>query len=120
MPKPRIGICLSGGGFRAAFYALGVLRYLAEAELLESVVAISAVSGGSIAAAALADRADLLAAQGWTVDAFLADIDRPFRTALTTHISATRGCSNQRPHASGAAVPAVGRSWASYWRSGCT
>ena len=85
MPKPRIGICLSGGGFRAAFYALGVLRYLAEAELLESVVAISAVSGGSIAAAAFADRADVLAAQGWTVDAFLAEIDLPFRTALTTH-----------------------------------
>src|SRR5438105_406406 len=51
---PRIGICLSGGGFRASFYALGVFRYLAEAGLLGDVVAVSAVSGGSLAAAASA------------------------------------------------------------------
>src|SRR5438045_1299230 len=62
--RPRIGICLSGGGFRASFYALGVMRYLAEAALLNDTVAISAVSGGAIAAAAVADRAELLPAGG--------------------------------------------------------
>jgi NTE family protein len=81
--KPRIGICLSGGGFRASFYALGVMRYLAEADLLGDVVGVSAVSGGSIAAAALADRADSVAAGGWTVGAFLEHVDRPFREVVT-------------------------------------
>jgi predicted acylesterase/phospholipase RssA len=78
-----IGVCFSGGGFRASFYALGILRYLAEARLLDRLVAVSAVSGGSIAAAAAADRwARFLAASG-TVDAFLEEIDAPFRLAVT-------------------------------------
>ncbi|HEY2142266.1 MAG TPA: patatin-like phospholipase family protein [Solirubrobacteraceae bacterium] len=83
MAKPSIGVCLSGGGFRASFYGLGVLRYLAEANLLGSVVAISAVSGGSIAAAAVADSAGELAAGAFSLDAFLASVDRPFRDAVT-------------------------------------
>jgi NTE family protein len=86
-PEPtavKIGVCLSGGGFRASFYALGVLRYLAEANLLDDVVGVSAVSGGSIAAAVLADRADALAAGGWTTSAFLEHVDQPFRQVVTT------------------------------------
>src|SRR2546430_12586879 len=43
----------------------------------------SAVSGGSLAAAALADRADAVAAGGWSADAFLEHGDRPFRSAVT-------------------------------------
>ncbi len=43
--QERLGLCLSGGGFRASFYALGALRYLAESEHLLRVGAISAVSG---------------------------------------------------------------------------
>lgn len=81
--RPRIGICFSGGGFRASFYALGVLRYLAEAGLLADVVGISAVSGGSIAAAALADRGDALAAGGPVLAAFLREVDAPFRSTVT-------------------------------------
>lgn len=46
------GVCLSGGGFRASLYGLGVLRYLAEARFLPSVATLCGVSGGSIAAAA--------------------------------------------------------------------
>ncbi len=80
----KIGLCLSGGGFRASFYALGVLRYLAEANLLGDVVGVSAVSGGSIAAAAFADRADALAANGWSGNAFLEHVDQPFRQVVTT------------------------------------
>jgi len=83
MPNPRIGVCLSGGGFRASFYGLGVLRYLAEANLLGSVVAISAVSGGSIAAGTVADRSDALARAGWSVDGFLEHVDGPFRGTVT-------------------------------------
>lgn len=44
----KIGIALSGGGIRAAVFHLGVLRYLAEAQLLDKVTYISSVSGGSL------------------------------------------------------------------------
>lgn len=83
--RPRIGVCLSGGGFRAAFYALGGLRYLAEAGRLDDVAAISAVSGGSIAAATLADGAHGLDAAGWSRETFLREVDRPFRAHVTQH-----------------------------------
>ena len=59
------------------------MRYLAEVGLLADVVAVSAVSGGSIAAAALADHADKIAASGWTAESFLREVDRPFREVVT-------------------------------------
>lgn len=44
----KIGLALSGGGMRAIIFHLGVLKYLAEKKLLESIEYISSVSGGSI------------------------------------------------------------------------
>lgn len=79
---PSIGLCFSGGGFRAALYAVGVARYLAEAGLLPRVRAISAVSGGSIAAALLADRWPDLRAAGFAPATFIHTIEEPFRIAL--------------------------------------
>jgi NTE family protein len=81
--RRRIGVCLSGGGFRASFFALGILRYLAEAGCLADVVGISAVSGGSIAAAALADKAGLLRAEGSSEAVFLREVYEPFRSVVT-------------------------------------
>lgn len=78
-----IGLCLSGGGLRAALYALGVVRYLAEAGLLSQVRAVSAVSGGSVAAAVLADRWPALAAEGFSLDSFRREIENPFHEAVT-------------------------------------
>jgi predicted acylesterase/phospholipase RssA len=49
----RIGLALSGGGFRATLFHLGVTRFLAETGLLTRVKLVSAVSGGSIFAAHL-------------------------------------------------------------------
>jgi NTE family protein len=49
----RIGLALSGGGFRAAVFHLGVLRYLAEQDLLEQVTQVSSVSGGSLVTGAI-------------------------------------------------------------------
>jgi NTE family protein len=46
-------LTLSGGGMRALIFHLGVLRQLAASRLLESVVGLSTVSGGSLAVAAL-------------------------------------------------------------------
>ena len=48
-----IGLALSGGGFRATLYHLGVIRYLRDSETLPLVGDIAAVSGGSILAAHL-------------------------------------------------------------------
>jgi len=46
----RIGLSLSGGGFRATVFHLGVLARLAEEERLEDVAFLSTVSGGSLCA----------------------------------------------------------------------
>jgi len=54
--RPRIALALSGGGFRASIFHLGVLRRLAEEKWLDKVDVISAVSGGSIVGAFAAIR----------------------------------------------------------------
>src|SRR6478672_13931843 len=47
----KIGLALSGGGFRASLYHLGLLRFLRDAGALSQVTHITSVSGGSIIAA---------------------------------------------------------------------
>ena len=49
--EPKIGLALSGGGFRASLFHLGVIRRLEELGVMKNVAAISSVSGGSIIAA---------------------------------------------------------------------
>ena len=49
-----IGLCLSGGGFRAMLFHLGALFRLNELGLLGKLDRVASVSGGSIAAGALA------------------------------------------------------------------
>lgn len=44
----KVGLALSGGGFRASLFHLGVLARLAEMDVLRSVEVLSTVSGGSI------------------------------------------------------------------------
>ncbi|MBD8601360.1 patatin-like phospholipase family protein [Pseudomonas sp. CFBP 8771] len=51
---PGMGLCLSGGGYRAMLFHVGSLWRLYEAGLLFSVERISSVSGGSITNAVLA------------------------------------------------------------------
>jgi predicted acylesterase/phospholipase RssA len=51
-PGPAIGLALSGGGFRAAAFHLGVLRGLRAAGRLQDVQVVSGVSGGALLAAA--------------------------------------------------------------------
>ena len=48
-----IGLCLSGGGYRAAVFHLGSLLRLNEAGLLPRLRTVSSVSGGSIVAGLL-------------------------------------------------------------------
>ena len=49
--RGRLGLALSGGGFRASLFHLGVLARLAEVDALRGVEALSTVSGGSIVGA---------------------------------------------------------------------
>ncbi len=49
--RGKVGLALSGGGFRASLYHIGVLAKLAEFDMLRNVEVISSVSGGSIVAA---------------------------------------------------------------------
>jgi predicted acylesterase/phospholipase RssA/MinD-like ATPase involved in chromosome partitioning or flagellar assembly len=44
----KVGLALSGGGFRASLFHIGILARLAEADLLRHVEVLSCVSGGSI------------------------------------------------------------------------
>jgi predicted acylesterase/phospholipase RssA len=44
----KVGLALSGGGFRASLFHIGVLAYLAEQDVLRRVEVLSCVSGGSI------------------------------------------------------------------------
>ena len=53
---PWVNLCLSGGGFRATLFHLGVVRLLLDAGLLAQVRHIHSVSGGSILAAHLVSR----------------------------------------------------------------
>src|SRR5262245_28750386 len=55
----KIGLALSGGGFRATLYHLGLVRFLRDAGFLQQVTHITSVSGGSITAAHLALNWDL-------------------------------------------------------------
>lgn len=48
MMQGKLGLALSGGGFRASLYHIGVLAKLAELDLLRKIECLSCVSGGSI------------------------------------------------------------------------
>ena len=49
----KLGLALSGGGFRATLFHLGVIKCLSDGGLLKNVSHVTAVSGGSILAAHL-------------------------------------------------------------------
>jgi NTE family protein len=52
-PEPGLGLCLSGGGYRAMIFHLGAIIRLNETGYLSKLKRISSVSGGSITAAML-------------------------------------------------------------------
>jgi len=50
-PRDKLGLALAGGGFRASLFHIGVLRRMAELDLLRYLEVLSTVSGGSIVGA---------------------------------------------------------------------
>ena len=74
--RPGLALCLSGGGYRAAAFHLGVLDALDRLGLLGELRVLSTISGGTIAGAAYA----LATAAGEPFPAFA----RRFRRTLAT------------------------------------
>lgn len=84
LPKPRLALALSGGGFRAAVFHLGVLRRIAEMGWLDRVDIISSVSGGAIIGGYLAIHWQEMLKDGGTAEALEKTIVRPFLRIVTT------------------------------------
>jgi NTE family protein len=63
-PADGVGLCLSGGGYRAMLFHVGVVWRLHDAGWLERLDRVSSVSGGSITAGALALAWPRLASDG--------------------------------------------------------
>jgi predicted acylesterase/phospholipase RssA len=87
----KVGLALSGGGFRASFYHLGVLARLAELNVLRHVEVLSCVSGGSIVGACywLALRRRMLKTSPLTRVDYLAlvkEVIRHFLDAVATNL----------------------------------
>jgi NTE family protein len=88
----RIGLALSGGGFRAAAFHLGVFQKLEQLNLLHRLDVLSCVSGGSIAGAFLAlnwksgtvlqDLENYLLSQSIAVGSVIGGILDPFESRL--------------------------------------
>ncbi len=76
--RAGLGLCLSGGGFRAALFHLGALRRLNELGILSKLDTISSVSGGSIISAHLANRIRPWPRPGTVYDAWEKDVAEPF------------------------------------------
>src|SRR5258705_3377859 len=91
LPKAKrkgIGLCLSGGGFRATLFHLGALRRLNELSVLSrsDFRTVASVSGGSIVSAQLADAFThlvLTAGQPIPREVWERDVQAPLR-AFTT------------------------------------
>lgn len=74
---PPIAVTLSGGGFRATLSGLGVLRFVADAGMLDRVRYVSSVSGGSVANGVFAARFPAVREGGFTAEVFDSQVLRP-------------------------------------------
>ncbi|HKZ05784.1 MAG TPA: patatin-like phospholipase family protein [Methylomirabilota bacterium] len=79
-PESGLALCLSGGGYRAMVFHVGVLWRLNEAGYLRRLARVSSVSGGSITAAVLGLKWNRLAFDGAGVaKAFQTEVVEPVR-----------------------------------------
>ena len=87
LPEKGIALCLSGGGYRAMLFHLGVLWRLNEVGYLPKIDRISSVSGGSIIAALLGLKwAKLSFDQQVVGQQFVTEIVEPLRRLASTTI----------------------------------
>lgn len=85
----RVGVAMSGGGHRAAVFAVGVLQYLADSGTNRDVTSIASVSGGSMTNAYVGQQVDFAAVDGPT---FEREVTAPLlrQVALRGTLFATR------------------------------
>jgi len=83
-----IGLCLSGGGFRASLFHIGSLWRLNELGVLKAVRRVSSVSGGSITSGVLALKWAELASSGWSVEAFNELVAEPVKQFCSRNVDA--------------------------------
>ena len=81
---PAFSMAFSGGGFRATLAALGVVRFMADAGLLDRVRCISSVSGGSVAHGLFARDYRELQAGGFSRESVDELVISPFVNAIST------------------------------------
>jgi NTE family protein len=79
--REGIGLCLSGGGYRATLFHLGALRCLHDMEMLEQITHVSSASGGSLIAA--------IWASAGTITNFQQQIAKPAKALCRTNIRTT-------------------------------
>jgi predicted acylesterase/phospholipase RssA len=96
----KLGIALSGGGFRASLFHIGVLAALAEFDLLRHIEVLSCVSGGSVIGAHYAleikrlienatgriDQNEYIAAVENVARTFLAGVQQNIRTRVAFNL----------------------------------
>lgn len=80
------GLALSGGGYRASLFHLGVARRLHELGALQRITRLSSVSGGSILAGFLAHRMLERNAARLAFDDWEAEVSGPFRRMVRKDI----------------------------------
>ncbi len=80
------GLALSGGGYRASLFHLGVTRRLHELGALQNITRLSSVSGGSILAGFLAHRMLDRGATTLAFDDWEAEVSTPFRRVVRKDI----------------------------------
>jgi len=89
--RKGIGLALSGGGYRASLFHLGVTQRLHELGVLQRITNLSSVSGGSVFSAHLADaminrgNGKNLSFQNWEKDIatpFISFVNNDVRTKL--------------------------------------
>jgi len=83
-----LALCLSGGGFRAMVFHVGVLWRLNEAKLLERLKRVSSVSGGSITAGVLGLRWTKLGFKSGIGQNFVREVVDPVRQFASRTIDA--------------------------------
>lgn len=97
----KVGLALSGGGFRASFFHIGVLAALAELDMLRHVAVLSCVSGGSIIGAyyyleirkllqerpdGKIERKDYIELVERVAEQFLAGVQKNIRTRIASNL----------------------------------
>jgi NTE family protein len=81
--EDEVAVAMSGGGFRATLTALGTLRLLGDAGLLQKVRASSSVSGGSVSNGLFATRWQALEKDGFSGEAVDEHLIGPFVRRIT-------------------------------------